>query len=75
MNVFLIHLGSEQEQKSKLSQLKAIDEARKELDDSVHVSSEVYKCIAAEYPEDLKVVYYIAHYNNHVIKWYVTCRS
>ena len=41
-----------------LSLLVAIDEPRKELDDSItsHEKSQVYEEIAAKYPEDLEVV-------------------
>ena len=56
-------LGSEEKLKSKWSLLKAIDAPRKELDESImlHENSPVYVCIAAKYPEDLKVVTHITH--------------
>ena len=56
-------IGSEEKLKSKWSLLKAIDAPRKELDESInlHENSPVYLCIAAKYPEDLKVVTHITH--------------
>jgi len=62
-------LGSEETLKSKWSLLKAIDVPRKELDESImlHKNSPVYMCIAAKYPEDLKVV------TLHE-KLYISCR-
>jgi len=55
--ISLIYSGTEEKQQLKLVQLQEIDKPRKELDDSMHESSKVYECIAAQYPEDLKVVF------------------
>ena len=53
-----LDLGSEEKQKLEWSLLKAVYVPRKELDESIMLpeNSPVYKCIAAKYPEDLKIV-------------------